>query len=92
MPKKRWKADEMEKYQGLLATRASYAFVMLCLLVWSIINLIQTGQLGVGFLILMGGSVVSGLSMIYYKRKMRGDSKKEFVMGYANVALIAACI
>lgn len=68
--KKIRKQDEMEQYQSLMATRIAFIFFTFCLLIWSIVNVIMYGALGMAFAILMLGHVIYWGTLVLYKKIM----------------------
>lgn len=64
------KPDEMEKYQTSKAGQITFIFYSLSLLVYSIYHYVNTGELGIPFIIFIAGHVVYFASNLYYRNKM----------------------
>lgn len=64
------KSDEMEQYQANQAGKFTFIFYTLALLVYSIYHYLNTGELGIPFIIFIAGQVVYFASTVYYRNKM----------------------
>lgn len=66
------KQDEMEKQQSDQAAKNGFIFYTVALLLWAIVNQINShGDGGWAFIILMGGVMVYAFTRVYYNRKVR---------------------
>jgi len=74
--KKSWKADEMEMSINFKAMRLSFAFGLLFLAVWVIVDFIKYKELGIPFIFLITQNLVFIFSKLLLTRIIVGKDKK----------------
>ncbi len=74
--KKSWKADEMEMSINFKAMRLSFAFGLLFLAVWVIVDFIKYKELGIPFIFLITQNLAFIFSKLLLTRIIVGKDKK----------------
>lgn len=63
--------DEMEKYLANRSGIIGYNFYNIALLIFSIYQFMNTGELGIPFIILAAGLILYFVSNLYYRNNMK---------------------
>lgn len=75
--RKKYMADESEMFVNFRAMRLSWLFLTLMLIVWSLYEVIKTGEPGIQFLILCVSTVIFCTAKLIITKKLTKDDSPE---------------